>query len=270
MTEPENNDELDDLFIDEEGSNDEPADGESTESAESADAEVVADDGDDDLDDLFIDEDDDDDEGGVELDPLQARIDELEAELETAKAEATANHERFVRKAADLENARRRHQREKDDLTKYASEGVLKDVVPVLDDLQRAVDHATNSANGDLATLLEGLGMVSRKFEQTIARRGVQAVESLGQPFDPQYHEAIQQRPDETVPHNTVVQEFQRGYTIHDRLLRPAMVVVAQGGPPAELAESTAEVAEPTNVEEDSASADEPSAAEPSAESADE
>ncbi|MFT6399287.1 MAG: molecular chaperone GrpE [Bradymonadia bacterium] len=250
MTAPENNDELDELFIEEEESVQTAADDSDQDSS-------AGDTADEELDELFIeddDEEDDEEDDGIAADPMQARIDELEAELEAAKAEAAANHERLVRKAADLENARRRHQREKEDLAKYAAESVLKDVVPVLDDLQRAVDHATTSEAGDMATLLEGLDMVSRKFEQTIARRGVKAVESMGKPFDPQFHEAIQQRPDDTVPHNTVVQEFQRGYTIHDRLLRPAMVVVAQGGPPAETVQRPAEVAEPSNVADDEVS----------------
>lgn len=248
MTEPESTEELDDLFIDEDEDDAAVAEVEEVSDESDSDAESETEE---DLDELFLEEDEADE---VTVDPLVDRIEELEEELEAVKAEAIANHERFVRKAADLENARRRHQREKDDLTKYASESVLKDVVPVLDDLRRAVDHATTSGTGDLATLLEGLDMVSRKFEQTLARRGVKAVTSLGKPFDPQFHEAIQQRPDDTVPHNTVVQEFQSGYTIHDRLLRPALVVVAQGGPPAESASSTAEVAESPNVEEDKAS----------------
>lgn len=188
------------------------------------------------LDDLFLDPDEDDDaelaadDGDAVaevVDPaaaLQDAVDALQEELNATK-------ERLVRKAADLENARRRHQREKDELTKYASEGVLKEIVPVLDDLERATDHLTQTYDGD-PSVIQGIEMVARKFKQVLERRGVVAVEALGKAFDPQFHEAIQQKADDTVPNNTVVQEFQKGYVLHDRLLRPALVVVSQGGPP--------------------------------------
>jgi molecular chaperone GrpE len=179
----------------------------------------------------------DGDEGGTvgdvgtsATDALRDTLRALGEQLAQAQEEVAAANERTLRKAADLENARRRHQREKDDLVKYAAESVLKDVVPVLDDLQRAVQHLGTVA-GVETSLVQGLEMVVRKFEQTLQRRGVVIVESVGKPFDPQVHEAIQQVHDESVPHNTVVQEFQRGCLLHDRLLRPALVVVAQGGP---------------------------------------
>lgn len=187
--------------------------------------------------------DDDAEQGEAAEDGLGAELDKLREELAVAQ-------ERLLRKAADLENARRRHQREKDELTRYASESVLKDIVPVLDDLERAVAHLEQA--GAEASLRDGVTMVARKFAQVLDRRGVKAIDALGAVFDPQFHEAIQQRADETVPHNTVVQEFQRGYLLHDRLLRPALVVVAQGGPPAELADSgDAELDAPSGSEHD-------------------
>ena len=180
---------------------------------------------------------DTDDEAAVgvaelsEAESLREELRTLGEQLAQAQEEVAAANERTLRKAADLENARRRHQREKDELVKYAAESVLKDVVPVLDDLQRAVQHL-GTVTGVDASLVQGLDMVVRKFEQTLERRGVVIVESIGKPFDPQVHEAIQQVHDASVPHNTVVQEFQRGCLLHDRLLRPALVVVPQGGPP--------------------------------------
>lgn len=245
MNEPESPEEIDELFIDDEDESEENA-------VEEREGEVDDADDVDELHALFIDDAEDAEDDGADgevapvdaaADELSARVEELERELAEAREAVAANHERLVRKAADLENARRRHQREKDDLTKYASESVLKDMVPVLDDLRRALEHWGNGDQSDGATLVEGLEMVARKFEQMLARRGVTAVDAKGQPFDPQYHEAIQQVDDDSVPHNTVVQEFQRGYVIHNRLLRPALVVVAQGGPIAEASgdESEAE-----------------------------
>lgn len=288
MTEPESPEEIDDLFLDDEDDETKTDDA----SAELGQEEAVQSDESDDanegdhLDALFLDDEtgDDDEVAGsedpevvlVEEDPvtaeLRTRVASLEAELAEAQAAAAANHDRLVRKAADLENARRRHQREKDDLTRYASESVLKDTVPVLDDLQRALDHWNAGDKAGGATLVEGLEMVARKFEQMLARRGVSAVNAKGQIFNPQFHEAIQQVDDDSVPHNTVVQEFQRGYVIHERLLRPALVVVAQGGPvaseenvdadetPVEADESTTSDAsgEPAAVDAPSADEDAP------------
>ena len=176
---------------------------------------------------------------------MAARIAELQAEVEAAQAQSKDAHERLLRKAADYENAKRRHQKERDDLTKFAAESVLKEIVPVVDDLERAIEHGQNTED---KSFLEGVEMVRRKFVQALERRGVKAVDAVGHPFDPQYHEAIQQVEDPSVPNNTVVTAFQTGYLLHDRLLRPALVVVAQGGPtrvpePAEAADAAAESA---------------------------
>jgi molecular chaperone GrpE len=190
------------------------------------------------------------DEGGgasdtEPVDLVAARIAELQAEVEAAQAQSKDAHERLLRKAADYENAKRRHQKERDDLTKFAAESVLKEIVPVVDDLERAIEHGQNTED---KSFLEGVEMVRRKFVQALERRGVKAVDAVGHPFDPQYHEAIQQVEDPSVPNNTVVTAFQKGYLLHDRLLRPALVVVAQGGPtrvpePAEAADAAAESA---------------------------
>jgi len=189
-----------------------------------------------DVEELFLEVDDDGEvsESADEVDAASETIAALEAERDELK-------ERLLRKAADLENARRRHQTERENLQKYAAENVLKDMVTVLDDLDRALDHLSKSAQDDerAATILEGVSMVQRKFVQTLERRQVKGFSSAGQPFDPNLHEAIQQVPDPSVPNNTIVQEFQRGYMLADRLLRPALVVVAQGGPAAADAQTS-------------------------------
>lgn len=202
-----------------------------------------------DVDDLFLEIDDD---GEVtEADDADASadepVDEAAEAIAALEAERDDLKERLLRKAADLENARRRHQTERDNLQKYAAESVLKDMVAVLDDLDRALEHLSKSADGDdrATTILEGVSMVQRKFVQTLERRQVRGFDSAGQLFDPNLHEAIQQVPDETVPHNTVVQEFQRGYMLADRLLRPALVVVGQGGAAAADAAASNVDAEP-------------------------
>lgn len=182
-------------------------------------------------DDLFL---PDEDEGTVVelVDESAAASSALEAEVEALRAERDELKDRYLRKAADFENARRRHQKEKDDMTRYAAERVLRDIVGVLDDLERAAVAARTAGDTpeSASSLREGVEMVIRKFSQTLERHGVSGFASEGHAFDPNLHEALQRVDDTSVPHNTVVREFQKGYRLHERLLRPAMVIVAQGG----------------------------------------
>lgn len=178
---------------------------------------------------LFADEDDDN------LTSTSATEDPIVTELQRVTAERDDLRDQVLRRAADMENMRRRHQREKDDFQKLAAEKVLRDMVSVMDDLDRAMEAghlaSEQGASDSLTGLLQGVGMVQRKFSQTLERHGVTAVSALGEAFDPHLHEAIQQKEDPSVPRNTVIQEFQKAYRLGDRLLRPAMVVVAVGGP---------------------------------------
>lgn len=198
------------------------------------------------IDGLFIEEDDEpeasDDASAEEADAVAEaeapdELSELRAQVEALEAEKAALHERLLRTAAELENSRRRHQKERDELRRFGGESVLKGIVVIVDDLERALEHVRSQTSGDEAgssSILEGIEMVFRKFLQTLERMGVTPVDAQGKPFDPHLHEAIQQVSDPSVPNNTVAQVFQKGYILHDRLLRPALVVVAQGGPPAE------------------------------------
>lgn len=160
-----------------------------------------------------------------------AELARLRAEVETLRAERGELNDRYLRKAADLENQRRRHQREADELRRYGGESVLKEIITVLDDMDRAMEHVPAEASeGPTAALVGGIQMVHRKFVQVLERLGVKQFSAVGRSFDPNLHEAIQRVDDSSVPNDTVIREFQRGYVLHDRLLRPALVVVAQGG----------------------------------------
>ncbi len=185
---------------------------------------------------LFADEDDDSVVPADEVkEPGDDEVIRLTGEVSRLESERDDARDQLLRKAADMENMRRRHAREREEFQKTAAEKVLRDMVSVLDDLDRAMEagEATAGAGGAdaLNSLLQGVGMVQRKFVQSLERHGVRAVPSLGEQFDPHLHEAIQQREDTSVPNNSVVQEFQKAYLLGDRLLRPAMVVVAKGGP---------------------------------------
>jgi molecular chaperone GrpE len=168
-------------------------------------------------------------------DPIAHALARTTLELEASQKEREDLKEQLLRKAADFENMRRRHQKEREEQSKYAGEKVLKDAVSLLDDLDRALEHVASADQTGMPTgLLTGIQMVHRRFVQTLEKHGVAVIVSVGKPFDPHMHEAISQREDTTVPRNTVVQEFQKAYMLNDRLLRPAMVVVSTGGPSAD------------------------------------
>ena len=151
-------------------------------------------------------------------------------ELETVRGELEEIRDRWVRLNADFENFRRRTLREREDAYQYGHEKLAKDLLPAVDNLGRAIDAARKSGVGDLESLLQGLELVQRDLESVLSKHGVTEVEALGQPFDPSVHEALAQVPDDSVPANTVVQVFQRGFRLRDRLLRPAQVVVSRAG----------------------------------------
>lgn len=149
----------------------------------------------------------------------------LEQQIETALAERDANHERWLRAQADLENYRKRVQREASEEHRYRVLSVVRDILPALDNLERAVDAAKSS--DDLPKLVEGVQLVVKQFEDILARHSVKPIPAVGQPFDPNLHQAIQQVPTSEQPPLTIVTECQRGYTLHDRVVRPSVVIVA-------------------------------------------
>jgi len=160
--------------------------------------------------------------------------DELEARIAALEKDKKENWDRYLRTAADLENLRKRQKREMDDARLESKGRVLKEMLPVVDNLERAIEHATAQAGTN--PIVEGVQLVLRQFLTAFERLDVTPVEAAGQPFDPNLHEAISQQETDAPP-GTVVQVLQRGYKSGDRLLRPALVVVAKAKtapPPAE------------------------------------
>jgi molecular chaperone GrpE len=152
----------------------------------------------------------------------------LEA-LEKAQEEVKAARDRMLRVAADADNLRKRALKERDDAIKFSQEGLFRDVLPVLDNLERTLAHIPKeSTDPALMTLAEGVGMVLRQLTDVLAKHNLKGFSALGEPFDPNRHEAISQMPSADQPPGTVMTELHRGYTLHERLLRPALVVVAQ------------------------------------------
>jgi len=149
----------------------------------------------------------------------------LEAKVATLEKEKKDNWDKYLRAAADLENQRKRQKREVDDARLDTKNKVLKEMLPVVDNLERAIEHA--GSDPALKPIVEGVQLVLRQFQTAFERLDITAVEAMGQAFDPNLHEAISQVESDQPP-GTVVQVLQRGYRAGDRLLRPALVVVAK------------------------------------------
>jgi molecular chaperone GrpE len=145
--------------------------------------------------------------------------------LAEALAEAAANKDKLLRVAADFDNFRKRARRDVEDAEKRAKENLLKDLLPVFDNLERAVTHAETAK--DAKSVAEGISMVLRQFIDSLGRAGIERVKSAGESFDPTVHEAIQQLESDAAP-GTILNEVQAGYRLGDRLIRAAMVVVAK------------------------------------------
>ncbi len=163
--------------------------------------------------------------------------------LELAKAETADMRDRYLRLAADMDNLRRRTEREVKDAKSYSVAGFARDMLAVSDNLRRALEaipaEAREAGDAGFNALIEGVEMTERAMLSALERHGVKKLEPVGQKFDPNFHQAMFEIPNPDVANNTVVQVVQAGYTIGERVLRPAMVGVAKGGPKAAAAEET-------------------------------
>jgi molecular chaperone GrpE len=159
------------------------------------------------------------------------------AVIEALNAENSQLKDRVLRTLAEMENLRRRTDREVSDAKTYGVTNFARDMLTVVDNLSRAREHlpseALASAEPSIRSMIEGVELTARDLEAVLGRHGVKKLDPKGQKFDPNFHQAIFEAPDETVPAGTVSQVVQTGWTIGDRVLRPAMVGVSKGGPKA-------------------------------------
>jgi molecular chaperone GrpE len=160
----------------------------------------------------------------------------LEEQLVEARRESAENYERFVRARADIENIVKRHQRELTDRARYDGESLARDILPAIDDLERALQHTGENA----ASVSSGVELVLKGLLAALQRNGVERIDAAGKPFDPAEHEAVNMVATNDVPAGTVIEVYRQGYKIRDRLLRPAMVSVSRaaddGARPADAA----------------------------------
>lgn len=155
--------------------------------------------------------------------------------VELLKAENAELRDRYLRLAAEMDNLRRRTERDVKDAKSYSVASFARDMLAVSDNLRRTIEaipeDASAAADAGLKTLMEGVEMTERSMLSALERHGVRQLQPVGQKFDPNFHQAMFEVPNTEVPNNTVVQVVQAGYAIGERVLRPAMVGVAKGGP---------------------------------------
>ena len=163
---------------------------------------------------------------GGPTEELPNDTEELKNLLAEKTKEAQENYERYLRLAAELENIKKRQERETAELRQFANENLLKEFVPVLDNLERALEHGRQSEAPE--ALMEGLDLVNQDFLKVLGRFGVTPINSVGERFDPAYHHAVMEEEAPEVEDQTVLKELQKGYLLQNRLLRPAMVVVSR------------------------------------------
>jgi|GEM_PF-525439 len=152
--------------------------------------------------------------------------DTVSPDTENARKEAAEHYDKYLRLAADFDNYKKRVRKDRETLLTYGNEAIIKDILPIVDSLERALDHASNA--GDFESFVEGLKMILEKLKSTLAKHGVEAVEALGSEFDPNFHEAMMRVDSEKSRDNLVVEEFEKGYLLKGRLLRPSKVAVAK------------------------------------------
>ena len=162
---------------------------------------------------------------GVEPAPIEDELTRLRRALDEAKQLLDEKTDRYLRAVADLDNQRKRAQREREDYIRFANESLLRDLLPVLDNFDRALGAAR--AGSEAQSLLAGVELIQRELLKVLEKFGVTPYSAVGQPFDPERHEAVQRVIKPDAPDMTVVEEIQRGYVLNGRVLRPAMVVVA-------------------------------------------
>ena len=165
-------------------------------------------------------------EGILESEPVSEG--EAEAVASRMREELADTQDRLLRLQAEFENFRKRALRERQEAAQYGSQNLFKDLVSVVDNLERAIAHARESGGGDLASFLQGVELVQRELLSIFEKNHVTEIEALGKPFDPSLHEAMAQVESGAVPPNTVIDVLQKGFQLRDRLVRPSRVIVAK------------------------------------------
>ncbi len=151
----------------------------------------------------------------------------MQQELEEAKAESEAATDKLMRLAAEFDNYKKRNIKEQESVRKYAAQNLIKELLPILDNLERAIDSANESKEVD--SLIDGVKMTLKQLYTVLEKEGVSVIKAVGEIFDPNFHEAVVHVPSNEYPENVIVEEYQKGYILYDRVIRPSMVAVSKG-----------------------------------------
>jgi molecular chaperone GrpE len=149
---------------------------------------------------------------------------DLEKKLEEKEKEATANYDKYLRAVAELDNYKKRAVKEKADIIKYSNEEIIKDILPFMDSLDRALEHDT----GDIEAFKEGIALIQEQLLSCLKKHGVERIDAAGVTFDPNFHEALMQMESDQHEDNKIVNEMEKGYLLNGRLLRPSRVCVCK------------------------------------------
>lgn len=152
--------------------------------------------------------------------------DALIERVEEAEAASQNNYDLYVRSQAEIDNLKKRYQKEQQGLVRFANESLIKQLLPVVDNLEKAIAHSYNETS--VEALREGVELTLKGLMDVLQKAGVETIEAVGEPFDPNFHEAVSELVDEGVEAGTVIKDLQKGYTLNQRLIRPSMVVVSR------------------------------------------
>jgi len=154
---------------------------------------------------------------------------ELLQKLEEFREKAEKNYDQYVRSQAEIENIIKRNKKDKEEWIKYSNETLIKDLLTVIDNLEKAISHSNNE--NSLQALREGVELTLKGLKNTLAKSGLEEIVSIGKPFDPNFHHAVSEQEDEDAEPGVIINEFQKGYNLNKRLIRPAMVIISKGKP---------------------------------------
>ena len=168
-------------------------------------------------------------EKGVEEEkPLEEMSqEELLQKVKESKEQSDKNYDLYLRSQAEIENIIKRNKKEKEDWIKYSNETLIKEILPVIDSLEKAISYSNNE--NSVSALKEGMELTLKGLRETLTKSGLKEVEAKGKPFDPSLHHAVSEQEDKDVERGIILEEFQKGYTLNQRLIRPSMVVLSKG-----------------------------------------
>lgn len=166
---------------------------------------------------------------GQKVDEVSGEFDQLSSQLKTAEEEAKEHYDKLLRVMAELDNFKKRSDREKQDLVKYSNEKLVTDLLPVLDDLDRVLEHVPEGASKELVDFVSGVQLVSKHFVATLQKYGLKEIKTESEKFNPELHEAVSHVSNDDVESDHIIEQHRKGYVLNGRVIRAAMVSVSKG-----------------------------------------